>query len=285
MSGKVLTVAESDSCGAAGLQADTKTILALGGYAMTAVSAVTSQNTNGIAHLHTLEPWFVEQQMRVVLEDIGANAIKTGILVNSEIVNAVGDVLDSYRDHGIAVVVDPSIIARRGEQLMDETAIATLKRRLFIRSTVLTPNKREAELLTGMAIRDIDDMRHAASMMRTLGAETVLLKAGEAASGKAVYLLATESDERIYERPMIATKRTLGAGATLASAIAVSLSQKMDIITAVERGLDYMHHAMLYARDYDTEAGPMNHAFAIEKNAEALAKDMPRTGKVKGSPT
>ena len=272
MPGRVLTVAESDSCGAAGIQADIKTILALGGYAMTALSAVTSQNTNGIAHMETLEPWFVEQQMRITLENIGAGAIKTGILVNAGIVNAVGDVLDSYQHEDIPVVVDPSIIARRGEHLMNEEAIATLKRRLFIRATILTPNLREAELLTGMTIRDIDDMRHATTMMRTLGADTVLLKAGTTISDKALYLVATEDDECIYERAMVNSSNTLGAGATLASAIAVSLSQKMDVFAAVERGLDFMHQAILHAPNFGTAAGPINHAFGTEKTPPVIKK-------------
>ena len=266
MSGRVLTVAESDSCGAAGLQADVKTIMALGGYATTSIAAVTSQNTHGIAHLHTLEPWFVAQQLRITLEDIGAEAIKTGILVNADIVNAVGDVLDDYREKNIPVIVDPSIIARQGEQLMDDAAITVLKRRLFIRASVLTPNIREAELLTGMTIRDMDHMRHATRMLRTLGAETVLLKAG-AINGKATYLVASEGEERVYERLMIDTKHTLGAGTTLAAAIAVSLAQKMEIFTAIERGLDFMHQAILHAPDFGTTAGPVNHACTIDRRA------------------
>ena len=267
MPGRVLTVAESDSSGAAGIQADIKTILALGGYAMTAISAVTSQSTKGITHLQALEPQFVAQQMRVTLEDLGAGAIKTGLLANTDIVNAVGDVLEDYRAKNIPIVVDPSIIARRGEQMMDEQAIATLKRRLFVQTTVLTPNLHEAELLTGMTIRNIDDMHHATRMLRTFGVETVLLKAGQALNDKASYLVATESEERVYERPIINTKHTLGAGATLSSAIAVSLSQKMDIFAAIDRALDFMHQAILRAPDFGTVPGPMNHAFAIDKRA------------------
>jgi hydroxymethylpyrimidine/phosphomethylpyrimidine kinase len=267
MSGRVLTVAESDSCGASGVQADIKTILALGGYATTALSAVTAQNTNGIEHLHSIDAGFVAQQMRVVLEDIGTDAIKTGVMVNEAIVHAVADVLDEYQNENFPVVIDPSIVARSGEQFMDESAIAVLKRRLFVRATVLTPNSREAELLTGLHIRGIDDMHHAADMMRTLGADSVLLKAGQTVGEKAVYLLATEKEDRIFERPMLKSRHTLGAGCTLASAIAVSLAQKMDIFLAVERALDFMHQAIQHAPGFGTAAGPMNHAFDIERHS------------------
>jgi hydroxymethylpyrimidine/phosphomethylpyrimidine kinase len=266
---RVLAVAESDSCGAAGIQADIKTILALGGYAMTALSAVTSQNTNGIAHLHALEPWFVEQQMRITLEDIGAEAIKIGLLVNTGIVNAVSNVLDDYQGKNIPVVINPAIVARDGKKLMDDDALAALKRRLFIRAAVLTPNTRSAELLTGMTIRDMEDMRHAAAMLRTLGAENVLLRAGGAGNKAAIYLLATDGGEKIFERPLASAKHLLGEGATLASAIAVGLAQKMDIFAAIERALDFTHQAIMSAPRFVTSsgAGPVNHACLIEKPA------------------
>ncbi len=283
MSGKVLTIGESDSCGAAGLQADIKTVLALGGYAMTAVSAVAAQNTKGIAHIETLEPWFIEQQMRIVLEDGalgmggGAGAIKVGTLVNAAAVEAVADVLESYPS--VPAVVDPSIIVRSGsetvrEQIMDEECFAVLKRRLFVRAAVLTPSLREAELLTGMKIRDMDDLRHAADMMRTLGAEAVLLKAGVVPflpSGKTLYLLATEGGEELFEQPPIDPQRTLGLGATLASAVAVSLAQGMNVPQAVRRAISFLH-AAAGVRHGDC-AAPLNHAFDIEKAA------LPKTAK------
>ena len=271
---RVLAVAESDSCAAAGIQADIKTILALGGYATTALSAVTAQDTGGISHLQALEPAFVEQQMRVTLEDIGADAIKIGLLVNAGIINAVGKVLDDYQGKNIPVVINPAIVARDGKQLMDEDAMAALKRRLFVRTAVLTPNLPSAEMLTGMTLRDMGDMRHATAMLRTFGAENVLLRAWGTGSEAAIYLLATEEGEKIYERPMVNTKHALGAGATLASAIAVSLAQKMDIFAAVERGLDFMHEAILSAPHFVTSsgAGPVNHACHMEyKSARKVA--------------
>jgi hydroxymethylpyrimidine/phosphomethylpyrimidine kinase len=259
---RVLTVAESDSCGAAGIQADIKTILALGGFAMTALTAVTAQNTKGIAHLQALEPPFVEQQMRLGLEDIGAEAIKIGLLVNAGIINAVGNVLDDYQGKDIPVVINPAIVARDGKKLMDDVALAALKRRLFIRAAVLTPNMRSAELLTGMTIRDMESMRHATAMLRTLGAENVLLRAEGTSAATAIYLLATEEGEKIYERKTPAARHILGAGATLASAITVSLAQKMDIFAAVERAIDFTHEAIHNAPSFATTsgAGLLNHA-------------------------
>ncbi|MCE9508664.1 MAG: bifunctional hydroxymethylpyrimidine kinase/phosphomethylpyrimidine kinase [Alphaproteobacteria bacterium] len=278
MTERVLTVAESDSSGASGVQADIKTIMALGGYAAAALSAITAQDTRSIRHMHVLEPSLVVQQMRAVLEDVGADAIKTGYLINEEIINAVADVLDEYQHQNIPVVVDPSIVLRNGGRFMGEAAIAAIKRRLLIRAAVLTPDKREAELLTGMTIRDIDDMRHAADMMRTLGAETVLLKAGQAVSDKVVYLVATADEERIYERQMLKTRRTLGAGCTLSSAITVSLAQKFDVFSAIERALDFMHQAMLHAPAFGGAAGPMNHAFDIEAKTSPFSPGSVKVG-------
>lgn len=266
MSGRVLTVAESDCSGSAGIQADIKTVLALGGYATTAVTAVTAPGAGGTAESTPMSPVFVADQMLCVLRDIGTDAVKIGFLTNEAMVNAVADVLDGIQAQNLPVIVDPSIVARGGAAV-DEHAIAALKRRLYLRTTVLTPNLREAELLTGMKIRDINDMRHAAGMMRTLGVDSVVLKAGQAVSDKVLYLVVTGEGERIYERLMLETRHTLGAGSTLASAIAISLAQGMDVFKAVERALDFVHQAMLHAPGYGVAAGPMNHAFDIERHA------------------
>lgn len=263
MTGRVLTVAESDTSGSAGIQADIKTVLALGGYAATAVSCLQVRDT-----IKPLDADFIAAQMRAVLADIGADGIKVGFLCNASQVNAVADVLDDIQSKRLPVVVDPSIVARGGNVLVDDEAIATWKRRLYIRATVLTPNLQEAEILTGLHIRDIDDMRHAADMMRTLGVETVILKGGrQAVSGKLVYFIAGEKDELVYERPAVDTRHTLGAGCTLSAALAISLAQGMSVHAALERALDFMHQAILHAPGFGGHAGPMNHAFDIEKHS------------------
>ena len=244
MIGRILSVSESDSSGAAGIQADIKTVLALGGYATTAVTCVLAQSTKGAASSRVMEPAFVVEQMRAVLNDIGTDAIKVGFLNNRQMIDAVADVLDEYQNKNIPVVIDPSIVLRNGQVLVDELAVAAWKRRLYIRATVLTPNLREAEVLTGMHIKDIDAMRHATDMMRTLGVENVVLKAGQAISDKLVYFVANDDGEKVYERPRIDTGNTLGAGGTLSTAIAVSLAQGLNIHEAVERSLDYLQRAM-----------------------------------------
>lgn len=265
MAGRVLTVAESDSSGGNGIQADVKTILALGGYATTAITGITAQNSQGIDQFQVVDPLLVAQQMKSVLDDIGTDAIKTGILNNAVAVDAIADVLDEKARRPLPVVIDPSLVSRAGDLLVDEATIAAIKRRLLVRADVLTPNLREAEYLTGMNLRDIDGMRHAAVMMRTLGAETVVLKCGQALSDKELYLVATEDEERIYERPQVASPHTAGAGCTLASAIAVSLGQGMEVFSAVERALDFLNQAILHAPGFGRGCGPLNHAFAIER--------------------
>ena len=265
MIGRILSVSESDSSSAAGIQADIKTVLALGGYATTAVTCVLAQSTKGAASSRVMEPAFVVEQMRAVLNDIGTDAIKVGFLNNRQMIDAVADVLDEYQNKNIPVVIDPSIVLRNGQVLVDELAVAAWKRRLYIRATVLTPNLREAEVLTGMHIKDIDAMRHATDMMRTLGVENVVLKAGQAISDKLVYFVANDDGEKVYERPRIDTGNTLGAGGTLSTAIAVSLAQGLNIHEAVERSLDYLQRAMESAQSAVVN-GPMNHAFHINKN-------------------
>jgi hydroxymethylpyrimidine/phosphomethylpyrimidine kinase len=265
MTGRVLSVAESDACGTSGAQADVKTVLALGGYAATAISALTVQDRAGGFEIKTLDAAFIAKQMRAAMSEIGMDAVKVGFLPDAASVNAVADVLDEMQNSGIPVVVDPSIVARGGVVLVDEAAIAAWKRRLYVRTTVLTPNLREAEILTGMHIRDVDDMRHAAAMMRTLGVENVLLKTGPgAAPGKVLYFVAGEDGETVFERDAVDKRSTLGAGATLSAGIATGLAQGMALYDATERALSFMHQAIVSAHDEGGRAGPMNHAFDIE---------------------
>lgn len=265
MTARVLTIAESDSSGGSGVQADVKTILALGGYATTVMTGVTAQNTTGIISFQMIDPVMVADQLRAVMTDIGTDVIKTGILNSEIIIDTVADEIDKVEGK-VPVVIDPSMVAGDGSPLIDETGIAAMKRRLLIRATVLTPNLREAEMLTGMTIHDLDDMRHATSMMRSLGSETVVLKAGRALSDKIVYFVASEDGEVIVERPQIETRHTLGAGCTFSSAIAVSLAQGMGVMKSIERALDFLHQAILHAPGFGQGRGPMNHAFHLENN-------------------
>lgn len=263
MSTRVLVVGESDSSGAAGIQADMKTIMALGGYSMTAVSAVWGFDTRKIVTIHSIPAADVAAQMMAAIKDIGIDAIKLGFLENEAMINAVGDLLDAHREAHIPVIVDPSITARNGDVLVDNAAIAAWKRRLYLHAKIFTPNLKEAELLGGMPIETIDDIRHEADMMRTLGVENVVLKGGQVEPGKELYFVATAHEERIYERPTLQTRHTLGAGNTLASALALNAAKHMDIFHSVENALDFMHQAMLHSEGFGRRQGPVNHAFDI----------------------
>lgn len=267
MAGRVLAVAESDTSGAGGIQADIKTILALGGYAMASVSVVTAQTQGHITEIQGLSPALVAAQMRASLSEVGADAIKIGFLQNAEMVNAVADVLDEYQYKNIPVVVDPSVVSRKGDLLVDAEAIAAWKRRLYIRASVLTPNLKEAEVLAGMSIRNLDEMRHAAEMMRTLGVENVVLKARQTFTPHELYSVAANEEERVYERSTHQTVNTLGAGSTFSSAIAVGLAQKMEIFPAIERALDFLDRAMMNAQSANHPSGALNHAFDTERLA------------------
>ena len=268
---RILTIAESDSGGGSGIQADIKTIMAFGGYAASAVTSVTAQNSKGVQEYVNIEPSFVVMQMRAVLDDIGADAIKIGLLGGGQMINDVSDVLDELLETKIKVVIDPSIVARDGTVMLDHGTIATLKRRLLVRATVLTPNLREAELLTGMKVHDIDDMKHAADMLRTLGAEAVVLKGGAISGEKVVDLVATSDGETIFESPILRTRHTQGAGATLSTAIAICVAQGMDVPAAVKTGLDYLNRAIETAYGFGQGAGPINHGHVIDKARFAAA--------------
>lgn len=259
---RVLVVDESDPMGAGGIQGDIKTVLALGGYATTAISFFRSEN--GVIE-NPIKPDFIAQQMRTALKEIETDAIKIGFLPDEVSINAVADVLDELKAHNIPVVVDPTIISKSREAEISDEALAAWKRRLYIHAKILTPNLKEAELLGVMKINDIDDMRHAADMMRTLGAENVVLKGGQADSDKELYFIATAAGERIYERPTLKTPHTIGAGSAFSAALAINMAKNMDIFESVENALDFIHQAIFHSNGFGHEIGPINPAFDIQR--------------------
>lgn len=261
---RVLTITESDSCGASGVQGDIKTILALGGYAMTAITALTSHSANRINFFQSIPSSFVADQLKSVMSEGKLNAIRIGFLHNEATINAVADFLERSENKGIPVVVDPCIVSRSGHILMDSAAISALKRRLYIHTTALTPNLKEAEILGVMRIFNIDDMRLAADMMRTLGVENIVLKGGRVEGDKELYFVATAGEERIYQRLTVHTPHTLGAGNVLSSAMAVNIAKKMDIFEAIEAALDFMHQTIVNSAGFGYESGPVNHAFHLQ---------------------
>jgi hydroxymethylpyrimidine/phosphomethylpyrimidine kinase len=262
MKGRVLIVAGSDSSGGAGIQADIKTVTALGAYAATAITALTAQDTERFHAIMPVEPGFVRQQMSAVLRDIGADCIKTGMLLDAGIVDAVADCLDADAP-GVPLVVDPVMIASSGARLLAEAGVLALKRRLIPRATVLTPNLPEAEALAGCAIASLADMRLAAARLLELGARSVVLTGGHL-PGEVLYDVALDARQSfVLEARRIATRATHGTGCTFASAIAASLAQGLAFRPAVERAHAYVQEAIRTAPGFGRGHGPLNHAHPI----------------------
>ena len=260
---RVLAIAGSDSGGGAGIQADIKTITALGGYAATAITALTAQDTNGVAAIHKVPADFVHRQIAMVLADLGADAIKTGMLESSAVTEAVCDALLA-RAPGVPVVVDPVMKAKGGVVLMDNAAAVVLKRRLLPLATLLTPNLPEAEALTGLPIRNRADMGAAAESLLTLGVPAVLLKGGHLPGDTVVDLLADEDGVEEFAAPRIESRHIHGTGCTLASAIATGLAQGMSLRDAVMRGRAYVRAAILAAPGFGAGHGPMHHGVTVD---------------------
>jgi len=262
MNGRVLIVAGSDSGGGAGIQADIKTVTALGGYAATAITALTAQNTLGVFGVMMVEPNFVRQQIDAVLADIGADCIKTGMLGSAEVIEAVMEGI-AARAPLVPIVVDPIMASSSGTRLLDRNGVDALKRLLLVASTVLTPNLAEAEALTGMRVHDIDDMRHAGDMLLTFGAKTVVLKGGHLDDSMVSDLVVDGNESYLLTSPRIATRHTHGTGCTLASAIATGLAQGMAMRPAIERARRYLIAAIADAPGLGQGHGPLNHAHTV----------------------
>jgi hydroxymethylpyrimidine/phosphomethylpyrimidine kinase len=258
MIGRVLVVAGSDSGGGAGIQADIKTITALGGYAATAITALTAQDTTGVHGIVGVEPAFIRQQIRVVVRDIGADAVKTGMLHSAAVIEAVFAELDAVLP-GVPVVVDPVLVAKGGAALLESEALATLKRIAVPRAAVLTPNLPEAEALTGLS-----DAERAAAALLAMGARAVLLKGGHA-PGEIVRDLLVGRTRKVFEAKRIDTPHTHGTGCTLASAIAVGLAQGLALEDAVARAHAYVQEAIRTAPGFGRGHGPLNHAHTLRK--------------------
>lgn len=261
--GRVLIVAGSDSGGGAGIQADIKAVTAMGGFAMTAVTAITVQNTLGVHGIHEIPLDIVVGQMRVVLEDIGADAIKTGMLHNADIVEAVAEEL-SREEVGPLLVVDPVMVAKGGAALLEASATAAIREVLIPLASLVTPNVPEAEVLTHRKITDVDGQKAAADALLGLGAEAVLVKGGHL-PGDIIYdVLATQETIQVFSSPRIDTRHTHGTGCTLASAITGLLAQGVELAVAVETARDFVHEAIRTAPGLGKGHGPLNFLAAID---------------------
>jgi hydroxymethylpyrimidine/phosphomethylpyrimidine kinase len=260
--GRVLVVAGSDSSGGAGIQADIKTVTALGGYAATAITALTAQNTLGVLDILPVPAAFVRRQMGAVLDDIGADCVKTGMLHDAGVIAAVADALDAAPP--VPLVVDPVLAATGGARLLESGALDILLHRLVGRGAVVTPNAPEAEALTGIAIAGLDDMRRAAEWLLAQGAHAAVIKGGHVA-GEVVRDLVLEADGASYvlEAPRQETRHTHGTGCTLASAIATGLAQGLALRVAVERAHAYLQEAIRTAPGFGRGHGPLNHGHTL----------------------
>jgi len=262
--GRVLIIAGSDSGGGAGIQADIKTVTALGGYAATAITAVTVQNTLGVTGVHPIPLDVVEAQARAVLSDIGADAIKTGMLGDAATVELVARLLD---DAKVPAVVDPVMVAKGGASLLAAEAVAAVRERLIPRAALLTPNAPEAEALTGLSVETTDDLRRAGEALLAAGAKAVLMKGGHVPGDRVVDVLMTPAGETAFEGERIDSRHTHGTGCTLASACAVGLAQGLPLVEAVARAWDYVHEAMLRAPGLGAGHGPLDHAWPLRGRA------------------
>ena len=263
MRGRVLVIAGSDSGGGAGIQADIKTITALGGFAATAVTALTAQNTQGVFGVHPVPVAFIRQQIAVVMEDIGADVIKTGMLGDVGTIEAVCAALADYAD-GVPVVLDPVMVAKGGHALLADDAVGVMRRRLLPLARVITPNLPEAEALSGVRIGNVEDMRVAAQVLLSLGVPAVLLKGGHLEGDALTDLLATPEGIEAFTSERIQTRHTHGTGCTTASAVAVGLAQGMSLRDAVVRARAYVRAAILSAPGYGAGHGPLDHGVTLD---------------------
>lgn len=263
MQGRVLIIAGSDSGGGAGIQADIKTVTALGGYAATAISALTAQNTLEVRSILPVPPQFVAEQMQVVLEDIGADALKTGMLHDAPVIVAVAETL-ARSAGGVPLVVDPVMVAESGARLLEASAVTALTEQLIPLARVITPNLPEAEVLLGEAIASVEAAREAARRLRQRFGCAVLLKGGHL-SGETItdILLEASGAEHLFEAPRLAGGNTHGTGCTLASAVAAGLAQGLALPAAVERGRAYLRAAIASAPGLGRGHGPVNHGHTV----------------------
>jgi len=254
---KVLIIAGSDSSGGAGIQADIKTVTALGSYATTALTAVTAQNTKGVKKIISIPAKIVQKQITMILDDIGTQAVKIGMLHDADIIKSVHKTLKKYKPKNI--VLDPVMVAKGGAKLISSNSIKYLINLLIPLCTLVTPNIPEAEILTGSSISNKEDMIRAAKKILNMGSKNVLLKSGHLKNKMIFDILATKKGIKIFTKRKIKTKNTHGTGCTLSSAVATCLSQNKNIERSCKVSLRYVDKAIISAPGYGKGFGPLNH--------------------------
>lgn len=258
---KVLTIAGSDCSGGAGIQADIKTITAHKMYAMSVITSLTAQNTTGVYGICNVDPEFVERQIDCVFEDIRPDAVKIGMLSNSEIIKSV---VSGLKKHNVRnIVVDTVMVATSGSKLLDDNAIDTLINELLPLGAVITPNIPEAMVLSGMNISDRDDMINAAEIIERKVGTAVLVKGGHLVS-EATDLLCENGNVRWFSSPRINNSNTHGTGCTLSSAIACGLADELSLAKSIENAKKYLTGALGAMLDLGHGSGPLDHTYAIK---------------------
>jgi hydroxymethylpyrimidine/phosphomethylpyrimidine kinase len=252
-----LTIAGSDSGGGAGIQADLKTFAAHGIYGTTAVTAVTAQNTLGVTDWEPVSTDLVIAQIEAVAGDIGADAVKTGMLATAAIVEAVAATIESLDLPN--VVIDPVMIAKGGDRLLAEEAVAMVRAELLRRAMVVTPNIPEAAVLADLSVRSIDDMRLAARRILALGPRVVMVKGGHLDGDESIDVVCTPEREFEIRGPRLPGKHTHGTGCTLAAAIAANLALGHDVEAAIREARAYLEGAIRHAPGIGKGHGPLNH--------------------------
>jgi len=260
---KALTIAGSDSGGGAGIQADIKAFSANGVYGMSAITAITAQNTKGVTGIHPVPEEIIKSQITAVMDDIGTDAIKIGMLHSSKVIQAVVETLKKYNSPNI--VIDPVMVATSGDKLLQDEAIETLIKEMLPIATVITPNLPEAEIILGHKIKTEEQFFEAARELSKTKAKAVLLKAGHFQSEKLTDVLYISETDEIIEIPgkRIKTKNTHGTGCTLSSAIAAQLAHGFDLKTAIQKGVEYIHQSIQAGSDFQLGSGhgPVHHFY------------------------
>jgi len=261
---KVLIIAGSDSSGGAGIQADIKTVTSLGCYAMTAVTAVTAQNTTGVKSIIPISPKEISNQIEFTLKDIRANTIKIGMLHSKQVISAV---IRSLRKIKIKkIILDPVMVAKGGTKLIDDKAIIDMKKKLIKNILLITPNIPEAEILTNTKINSVEDMIKTGQLLVHLGAKNVLIKGGHLNSKKMYDIFLNKKIVKIFKSKKYKSKNTHGTGCTLSSAIAANLSCGKDLIKSCELGIKYVNEAIKSNLNYGKGNGPINHLNSMTLN-------------------
>ncbi len=259
---KILIIAGSDSSGGAGIQADIKTVTTLGGYAMTAITAITVQNTRGVKSVVPIKPRIIGQQISFTCKDINPDAIKIGMLHSKEVIMSVINSLKNVKTSKI--VLDPVMIAKGGTRLINNSAIKSLRNKLIRKAYLITPNIPEAEILTSKKINNLEDLIYSGNVLLKLGAKNVLIKGGHRKSKFIEDVLLNKKNIKIFKNKKIKTRNTHGTGCTLSSAIATFLSCGKPLKKSCELGIKYVNQAIRSNPSYGKGHGPINHLNSIK---------------------